>query len=66
MRTNTQVIQETQVNTGYETSKFALATGITMAALVGIWAVACMISALLHSGGIGGVVQGFITAVTGV
>jgi hypothetical protein len=66
MRTNTQVIKETHVNTGYETSKFALATGITMAALVGIWAAACLISALLQCGGISGLVQGFITAVTGV
>jgi hypothetical protein len=64
MRTNAQVTQETQVNAGYETSKFALGTGITMAALVGIWACACMISALVN-GGIGGVVKGFITAVTG-
>ncbi len=64
MRTNTQVTQATQVNAGYETSKFALGTGITMTALVGIWACACMISALA-SGGIGGVIKGFITAVTG-
>jgi hypothetical protein len=64
MRTNTQVTHKTQVNAAYETSKFALGTGITMAALVGIWACACMISALA-SGGIGGVIKGFITAVTG-
>ncbi|MBU3984902.1 MAG: hypothetical protein KKE97_02660 [Proteobacteria bacterium] len=64
MRTNTLTTRETNVDTGYETSKFAMGTGITMAALVGIWACACMISAVL-SGGVGSVIKGFLTAVTG-
>jgi len=64
MTTTTITRQETKINRGYETSKFALATGFSMAALVGIWACACMISALVN-GGLGGVVKGFITAVTG-
>ncbi|MDD3813651.1 MAG: hypothetical protein PHZ02_03310 [Desulfocapsaceae bacterium] len=62
MRTNTQTRNETKIDTGYETSKFAMATGFTMAALVGIWACACMISGLVS----GGLVQGLITAITGV
>jgi hypothetical protein len=65
MRTNTLTSGETNINTGYETSKFAMATGITMADLLGIWACACMLSAVL-SGGIGSVIKGFLTAVTGV
>jgi hypothetical protein len=65
MRTNTLVNKETQTSIGYETSKFALGTGLTMAALVGIWACACLISAMV-SGGTGNVIKGFITAVTGV
>ena len=64
MTTTTLTKQEAKINRGYETSKFALATGFSMAALVGIWACACMISALVN-GGLGGVVKGFITAVTG-
>lgn len=64
MKTNTLTSRETSVNSGYETSKFAMGTGITMAALVGIWACSCMISAVL-SGGIGSVIKGFLTAVTG-
>ncbi len=64
MKTTTLTSTETRINRGYETSKFALATGFTMAALVGIWACATMISALVNSG-LGGVVKGFITAVTG-
>ncbi len=64
MRTNTLVNKETNINTGYETAKFALGAGFTMAALVGIWACACMISALLNNG-VGEVAKGFITAITG-
>lgn len=64
MRTTTLTNKETKIDTGYEASKFALATGFTMAALVGIWACACIISGLV-SGGMGEVVKGFISAVTG-
>ncbi len=62
MRTNTAITHKTHVDLGYETSKFAMGTGMVMAALVGIWACACMIGALAG----GGVVKGFITAITGV
>lgn len=62
MRTNTLTNKETKIDTGYETSKFVMATGFTMAALIGIWACACMISGLVN----GGLVKGFITAMTGV
>ncbi len=62
MRTNTATTQKSQVEVGYETSKFVMGTGMVLAALIGIWASACLISALVG----GGVVTGFITAVTGV
>jgi hypothetical protein len=62
MKTNTLTNKQTQIDTAYETSKFALATTVTLAALIGVWASACMISGLLH----GGVVRGYIMAVTGV
>jgi hypothetical protein len=52
------------VNAGYEISKFALSVGITMAGVVGLWGCACMISGLVN-GGLGGIVKGFITAITG-
>jgi hypothetical protein len=64
MRTNTLTNKETQIDTGYETSKFVLTTGFTMAALIGLWACACIISGLV-SGGIGGIIKDFISAVTG-
>ncbi len=50
MTTNTNTTTSTQVDAGYETSKFALGVGISAAALIGLWACACMISALANHG----------------
>ena len=49
MNTNTTTMT-TQVDATYETSKFTLGVGITSAALIGTWACACMISALMNEG----------------
>ena len=49
MNTNTTTMT-TQIDVTYETSKFALGFGISSAALVGLWACACMISALTNHG----------------
>ncbi len=64
MTTNTQTTTTTQANTGYETSIFALGTGMTMAALVGIWGFACLASAMMSMGPMN-VVKGYLTAVIG-
>ena len=64
MTTNTQTTTRNQVEAGYETSKFALGLGITMAALVGIWGTACLASAMVSMGPLN-VVQGYLTAVIG-
>ena len=50
MTTNTNTTTRTQVEAGYETSKFALGAGMTMAALVGIWGFACLTSAMVSMG----------------
>ncbi len=50
MTTNTNTTATTQIDAGYEASKFALGVGITSAALVSIWACACMVSALMNNG----------------
>ncbi len=63
--TNVQINKETEVDASYETSKFALTVGITMAGLVGLWGCACMISGLMN-GGVSGIVKDFVTAITGV
>ena len=64
MTTNTQTTTRNQVDARYETSKFALGVGMTMAALVGLWGTACMASALVSTGPLN-VLKGYFTAVIG-
>ncbi len=64
MTTNTLTTTNTQIEAGYETSKFALGLGMTMAALVGIWGVTCLASAMISMGPLS-VVKGYLTAVIG-
>lgn len=64
MTTNTETTIRTQAEVGYETSKFALGVGIATAAMIGIWATACMASAVMNNG-IGGTVKALFTAIAG-
>ena len=48
-----------------QTSKLGLGVVLSLAGLVGAWSMACMIGALTTQG-IGAVVKGFMTAVTGI
>ncbi len=64
MNTNTTTTTTTQVDTTYETSKFALGVGLSMAALVGLWGVASLVSALVSNGPVG-LVKSYVTAVLG-
>lgn len=56
--------KKNQVDSGYETSKFALGVGMIMAALVGIWGSACLISALAGTGPIN-LIKSYFTAILG-
>ncbi len=58
----TEITNSTQVDAAYETSTFALGVGISAAALVGVWACACMISALMNNG-ITDVAKGLLGAI---
>lgn len=64
MTTNTQITTGKQTDVGYETSKFVLGTGMVMAALVGLWGAACLLSALTTIGPLN-VVKGYLTALLG-
>ncbi|MBU1231454.1 MAG: hypothetical protein KKD01_09875 [Proteobacteria bacterium] len=64
MAANTQTITQTQVKVGYETSKFALGAGIASAAMIGLWATACMASALFSTG-LGGTLKALFIVITG-
>ncbi len=47
-----------------ETSKTALIIGIIMAAIVGIWGMACIIGGIVTSG-MGALIKGYIIAIIG-
>ena len=64
MTANTQTTTRNQTEVGYEASKFALGTGMVMAALVGLWGTACLVSALASNGPLN-VVKGYFTAMLG-
>ncbi len=59
--TNTE--DEKQVDVGYEMTTFALGVGITSAALIGTWACACIVSAVINNG-IVEVAKGLFGAIT--
>ncbi len=66
-----KTINQTKENTNQATDDSAQAgkAGIIITCLaatsMGVWGVACMVGALA-SGGVGGIVTGFMTAVTGM
>lgn len=64
MAANTQTTVRTQEDAGYETSKFALGVGIVTAALVGLWGLACLLSALVNTGAIS-LLKSYFTALLG-
>lgn len=50
MTTNTNTTTRNNVDARYETSKFVLGVGITLAALIGLWGTVCLVSALMGNG----------------
>ncbi len=63
---------QTQATTTHNTneditqaSKAGIVMATTMAGLVGAWGVACMVGAMMTQG-IGGIVTGYISAITGM
>ena len=62
----TQVIKKTKTSTdvAQETSRFSVGVIMTMAGIIGIWAISCLIGGLA-SGGFSVLIRGFVTAITG-
>ncbi len=62
----TQIINKTESRTdvAQETSKFTVRVVMTMAGLIGAWALACLIGGLA-SGGLTTLIRGYISAITG-
>lgn len=62
----TQIIDknETKTDVAQETSQFTVRVVMTLSALIGIWALACLIGGLA-SGGVGNLIQGYISTIIG-
>lgn len=56
--------EKIQVDTSDEVMRFTLKVGTVLSALIGIWAVSCLVGALISAGPLQ-VVKGYITAITG-
>ena len=65
MAANTKTQTKTRTDIRTETSRFALNAGMGLAALIGIWGLACLFGGLWNNG-IGGLLSGFWSAVTGL
>lgn len=56
---------ETKTEAGLETAKYTVGAIGTLAALIGIWGLACLIGGLATNGA-GGLLRGYIAALTGM
>ncbi len=65
MRTNTTITTGKEVSVKYETAKFALGVGMSMAAFVGLWGVGSLVSALAGNGPVG-LIKAYFGAVFGM
>jgi hypothetical protein len=64
LATETITRAETGVDVKTEASRFALTVGMGVAAVIGLWGVVCLIGGIWNNG-IGGLFNGFRTAVFG-
>jgi hypothetical protein len=62
----TQIINKNDAKTdvAQETSKFTVRVVMTMAAVIGVWALACLIGGLA-SGGVGNLIKGYVSTIIG-
>jgi len=61
MSANTITRTTAKTEIGTEVSRFGLNVGMGMAALIGLWGVACLIGGLATNG-VGGMLKGYLTA----
>jgi len=60
-------LEVTTVNKiGRDTAEVGVGVIMVLAALIGIWGIACLFGGIVQGGGIAELVNGFISAVTGV
>lgn len=62
----TQIVNKNEAKVDrQETSKFTVRIIMAMAALIGLWATACLIGGLA-SGGVGNLIKGYISTIVGL
>jgi len=57
--------EKTAVDISDEIMGFSLKVGAVLGSLIGVWALACLLAGLVNAGP-GGLIRGYITAITGV
>lgn len=60
---NTRI--ENKIQAGYEVSRFGIGVTAALAALIGLWGMACMIGGLAAGGPVA-LIKGFFSAITGI
>lgn len=65
----TQLINKTEskqkTDSALVFSKFTVNLVFVMATMIGIWAAACLVGGLISAGGVGELLNGFVSAITG-
>ena len=56
---------DTRVDVGQEAAKYGVGVISALSSLIGLWAVACLVGGLVTNG-VGGMLQGYISALTGM
>ncbi len=64
---NTPIItkEKVQVDLADEVMSFTMKAGVAICALIGIWGISCIVSAMVSAGPMA-MLRGYITAITGV
>jgi hypothetical protein len=64
MKSSTIINDNTKIDLNDEVMGFSLKVGVVLAALVGVWGLACLTAGLANVGAIG-MLKGYVTAITG-
>jgi hypothetical protein len=65
MKSPTITREKTQIDVTDEVMGFTFKLGIALSAMIGVWAVSCLVAGLINAGPLQ-LVRGYITAITGL
>jgi len=64
-RTGLRLDVSTVEKMGRDATEVGIGVIALLAALIGVWGIACLVGGIVQGGGIGEMISGYITAVTG-